>query len=385
MLTVGEKMPNAAVTDWKPSPQPSRYDQARVAQMQPIEAAIDRLDLPLNRLRKLRAILNALTMQIEDGGDSPMVNAQFVAALRAGVLHQVDEQRAASALRAIDAFEHAEEARWEQVRAGTLPPIGAPLDKQITDLVHEAYHLLNKDQCQAACDRWLAAWTLVKALHRPEMRTADRLQAVYRRDLYHLNNWCFELLYELHNAGLGEPSYAEHRITFAQEFLAFFPDESDDTRLEYRRAIGEALWRLGRYAEAEAFFAATIEMFPDLAWAYISWADQYWLWDDSRRDYARGEALLRRALERPNLDAPGDIHDRLNDLYKQSGRLAELGMSTEQVKPPALGRVQRMLSSLLPEKQQPARVEPPPKRNDPCWCGSGKKYKHCHMKADRGE
>jgi len=23
-------------------------------------------------------------------------------------------------------------------------------------------------------------------------------------------------------------------------------------------------------------------------------------------------------------------------------------------------------------------------RNDPCWCGSGKKYKHCHMRADRG-
>jgi preprotein translocase subunit SecA len=23
------------------------------------------------------------------------------------------------------------------------------------------------------------------------------------------------------------------------------------------------------------------------------------------------------------------------------------------------------------------------KRNDPCWCGSGKKYKHCHMKADQ--
>jgi hypothetical protein len=24
-----------------------------------------------------------------------------------------------------------------------------------------------------------------------------------------------------------------------------------------------------------------------------------------------------------------------------------------------------------------------PGRNDPCWCGSGKKYKHCHMRADR--
>ncbi|HEY75877.1 MAG TPA: hypothetical protein G4O00_06820 [Thermoflexia bacterium] len=23
-----------------------------------------------------------------------------------------------------------------------------------------------------------------------------------------------------------------------------------------------------------------------------------------------------------------------------------------------------------------------PGRNDPCWCGSGKKYKHCHMRED---
>jgi uncharacterized protein YecA (UPF0149 family) len=22
-------------------------------------------------------------------------------------------------------------------------------------------------------------------------------------------------------------------------------------------------------------------------------------------------------------------------------------------------------------------------RNDPCWCGSGKKYKHCHYRQDR--
>lgn len=30
--------------------------------------------------------------------------------------------------------------------------------------------------------------------------------------------------------------------------------------------------------------------------------------------------------------------------------------------------------------------EPPeilPKRNDPCWCGSGEKYKKCHMSQDR--
>jgi preprotein translocase subunit SecA len=24
-------------------------------------------------------------------------------------------------------------------------------------------------------------------------------------------------------------------------------------------------------------------------------------------------------------------------------------------------------------------------RNDLCWCGSGKKYKHCHLKEDRAK
>jgi preprotein translocase subunit SecA len=24
-------------------------------------------------------------------------------------------------------------------------------------------------------------------------------------------------------------------------------------------------------------------------------------------------------------------------------------------------------------------------RNDPCWCGSGKKYKHCHMRQDQAQ
>jgi preprotein translocase subunit SecA len=33
---------------------------------------------------------------------------------------------------------------------------------------------------------------------------------------------------------------------------------------------------------------------------------------------------------------------------------------------------------------EPARKATSIGRNDPCWCGSGKKYKHCHLKADQG-
>jgi preprotein translocase subunit SecA len=31
----------------------------------------------------------------------------------------------------------------------------------------------------------------------------------------------------------------------------------------------------------------------------------------------------------------------------------------------------------LPEPVEPIHVEKHPQRNDPCPCGSGKKYKHC--------
>ena len=41
-------------------------------------------------------------------------------------------------------------------------------------------------------------------------------------------------------------------------------------------------------------------------------------------------------------------------------------------------------------RSQAGRRSPPsptrrPGRNDPCWCGSGKKYKHCHMRQERDQ
>jgi uncharacterized protein YecA (UPF0149 family) len=33
--------------------------------------------------------------------------------------------------------------------------------------------------------------------------------------------------------------------------------------------------------------------------------------------------------------------------------------------------------------RQPPKSTKQLKRNDPCWCGSGKKYKKCHYEADQ--
>ncbi len=42
-----------------------------------------------------------------------------------------------------------------------------------------------------------------------------------------------------------------------------------------------------------------------------------------------------------------------------------------------MGLFDRIASSIKStEPKEPAQK---PGRNDPCWCGSGKKYKKCHM------
>jgi hypothetical protein len=46
---------------------------------------------------------------------------------------------------------------------------------------------------------------------------------------------------------------------------------------------------------------------------------------------------------------------------------------------------QTALQAALAQAAERAGPPPPakrPGRNDPCWCGSGKKYKKCHMDAD---
>jgi hypothetical protein len=227
---------------WIPSNQPVRYDRARVAQLKPVEAAIKSLGLPLIRFRKLNGILGALTMQIEDGGDHPEVNRLLIDALRVAVRHQVGEKMARPVLRALDAFEQTEAERWEQVKAGTLPPMQLTPEDQIDDLINEGYELLSGKQIAAACDRWLEAWELIKQLATPELRTVSALGKTYSDLPHSIFNCCQDLMFELHNAGINDPVYHEHRLRYIREFLVQFPDEDADVHATFLRAEGESFW-----------------------------------------------------------------------------------------------------------------------------------------------
>jgi tetratricopeptide (TPR) repeat protein len=369
--------------NWKPSNQPIRYDQKRVAQLDSVERAILALRLPPNRGRKLNGILNALTMQIEDGGDSPEVNDSLLEALRAALRHQVGERGGTAVLRAIDAFQRAEAERWEQIKAGTLPPIELTPDEQLDDLMQEGYQLLAAEQTAAACDCWLQAWEIVKQLAAAEMRSVSDFDADHGLT-QSVFNWSQDLEAELQNAGARNPIYHEHRLRYAREFLARFPEMETLVYVNFTRAHGEALWELGRRGESEAVYAALVERLPDEGWAYIGWADNYWLLKGAPKEYAQAVAILQRALARRNLKDRNHVLERLAELYDEWGKpdqRADAAAERDrlQAQPQSISSP-TPFAPALPPQSSPSSGKP--KRNAPCWCGSGKKYKFCHMQSD---
>jgi tetratricopeptide (TPR) repeat protein len=250
-----------------------------------------------------------------------------------------------------------------------------------------------KSRAIAACEQWLEAWALVKQMATPEMRTARAFDQAYPNLQQSIYNWSSHLDMELHNAGLDDPHYCEHRLRYAREYLAQFLDEDDDSYVNLKRAEGESLWQLGQQAEAEAVYQTLVDKLPDKAWGYIGWADHYiWGQHEQPVDYEQAETILLQALKRPNLDEPTDVVYRLRDLYK----VWEDG--PKKPPQPVIDFIERLqeekvrlnaeLAELKQEQQQlqAELVTSKPKkfkRNEPCWCGSGKKYKYCHMRSDK--
>jgi tetratricopeptide (TPR) repeat protein len=247
--------------------------------------------------------------------------------------------------------------------------------------------LLDAQHTAEACDRWLQAWEFVKKLVTPDMRTVTAFDDAYQHRLpERIFNWCQDLEMELGNAGLDNPVYHEHRVRYAREFLDRFPDTEDLMYLNFRRAEGEALWGLGRQGEAEEVYTALVERLPDDAWSYIGWADQYWVWDFSPKDYARAEGILQRALARPQLKDRRDVLERLEELYARwdkPDRAAEVRAELEQSGVREIGPLSPPPFARGTANPIPVQKQPRPGRNDPCWCGSGKKYKHCHLRTDQ--
>ena len=249
----------------------------------------------------------------------------------------------------------------------------------------QGYKLLKARRQAEACDRWLEAWELVKQLARPEWQTAEQLDQAHRRSVEYVFNWCQDLEAELDNAGTKDPRYHEHWLRYAREFMERFPGEDANHYVNFMRAQGEALWDLGRQTEAEAVYSLLVEKYPDEAWGYIGWADRYWLFQDSPKEYGRAEEIMKLALARPALNERDDLLERLEELHSKWGKHAEETPVSPMHVETALPDVSEWLPGFRALLTRPGTSPPVPRkrgRNAPRWCGSGKKYKKCHLQAD---
>lgn len=102
---------------------------------------------------------------------------------------------------------------------------------------------------------------------------------------------------------------------------------------------------------------------------------------DAQPEYELGESILKRALARPRLQDREYVLERLADLYKEWGRAdeqAQVAAQLAKLRKPQPKPGSRPLIRVVPPTDQGK-----PGRNEPCWCGSGRKYKHCHLQADQ--
>jgi DNA-binding FrmR family transcriptional regulator len=80
-------------------------------QIKAIQNALEQSGEPVIRYRKVNGVLNALSMQIEDGGDNSAVVARLFDALEAAVGAYLSEPAAADILARVRALRQAEVQR----------------------------------------------------------------------------------------------------------------------------------------------------------------------------------------------------------------------------------------------------------------------------------
>lgn len=209
-------------------------------------------------------------------------------------------------------------------------------------------------------------------------------------------NWIGDLEMAFLNSGRGK---AREREIFCTTMLGEFQRCWSTGDIDQN--LAELYYLLGKREEGDALFEKMLEEYPEDVYLWADYAREYGgrHGDDNERAYTiykRGiDAVLAECAKQPELDLR---HYRDIDLlYDEIAEVCTILGKTEEAdewleKSRAISRsaedhyttvTEAPDFSCEPLKQQPIIAPPKVGRNDPCPCGSGKKYKKCCLnKAD---
>jgi tetratricopeptide (TPR) repeat protein len=156
---------------------------------------------------------------------------------------------------------------------------------------------------------------------------------------------------------LGRAGLAAEAAAAADALIRIDPDNEST----YAADLGWALADAGDSPAAQARIEANLARWPDEPWVRVHAGDALQELGDADGAEAHFLAALAMADAADDVELRCDVFDRLAELGRAptprtTTRLAGAGGGRRRSRSARLGR------------------------NDPCFCGSGRKYKHCHGK-----
>ena len=285
----------------------------------------------------------------------------------------------------------------------------------VDDKMQAGYAALKTGDTLQACRLWLETWRgILDIIDRAEMDSLDEFDDRFG-GTQSVFNWVQEFETELHNAGLEEPRFFHERISLCQTMLDRFPDGTLPID-NFKAALAESYFELGDRQTGDRLFRVWLKEAPQWGSGWITWSDCYWLFASAeRKDATRAEQILQEGLALPDVENRTHILERLQLLYDETGRDEEAGKVREEIKqtrePKTTTTVRVNPDSMqvkhaydfgeeglpleelpnLAQSLQPGRSagggsfegQQRVGRNDPCPCGSGKKFKKCCARKPR--
>ncbi len=281
-----------------------------------------------------------------------------------------------------------------------------PSLEMIDDAMQAGYQAEAAGDTPRACRLWLQTWRWIRGvMEARDVRSMAEWDEQYC-GTQSLFNWCQVFKRALGDAGRKDRQFLEERLEVIEALLRLRPRDGR-LRDNCRSDLAETYFNLGMPEKGEQLFRQWLQKRPTWGWGWIHWADCYYPFTFGReKDPTRAEQILKQGLAVPGVEEQVHLLERLKGVYEELGRPEEAKAAQAEIdrhrkpapaplKPPQPTRPEErgprnpgLLPSAPPRGPLPQFGRPVPPlarvgRNDPCPCGSGKKFKNCCLRSQR--
>ena len=280
--------------------------------------------------------------------------------------------------------------------------------EMIDTKIQLGYMKQEKSDVTGACDIWYETWeNILYIIGSTKINSISEFDSAFR-GTQSIFNWCQDFEMELGNAGVENRIYYKKRIEYCEKIISAFEDIDNLILENMRRAIAESYSNLGNSDKSDNLFELCLKNDPGWGWGWIGWADCYSMYaNKNNKDLEKAESILYRGYKIKGLRDKDILIERLSDLYEETGKkeksreiLKNKGNVTEEKDHITDYAIKIMdgeeaLSQGEFEENTPyffgdknpvnfsgetsvsQYIKKKIGRNEPCPCGSGKKYKKC--------